>query len=144
MRKSVFVVIPLLAVSALLAACGSTAGSSDPAALQGNTYTTSTVTVDGQEKDLAQGSTLSVTFTDGSISLNAGCNTMTGTVDLADGKVAAGELAATRMACPEELMAQDQQLADFIASGPRWSLSGDSLMMSNDTMMLMLEPSVAP
>lgn len=84
---------------------------------------------------------MTVTFIDDGVSVNAGCNTMFGAADLTNGTIAmAGPMAGTKMACDPALMAQDEEIAAFFASTPRWSIDGEQLMLSNDSTMYMLDP----
>src|SRR5690349_9852868 len=76
-------------------------------ALDGNTYESTSVT----GHDLVAGSSIVVAFTDGSMAVSAGCNTMFGTPTVDDGVLRwTGTPAATLMACSDELMAQDTWL----------------------------------
>ena len=70
---------------------------SAPASLDGTTYTSTAVT--GHE--LVAGSQITMAFADGSVSVNAGCNTIRGSYALdGDTLVVAEDLASTMMACP--------------------------------------------
>lgn len=40
-----------------------------------------------------------------------------------------GPMAQTRMACPDDLAAQDAWLAEFLSGGPTVSLDGDALTL---------------
>ena len=77
------------------------------------TYVSTSVT--GHE--LAEGSTITMSFTETDVSASAGCNTLSGGYSLEGGKVVvSGDLRSTMMACPEPLMAQDTWLAGWLAS----------------------------
>ena len=126
--------IVIAATIALVAALTLTACSSSSASPEGGTYTTNVMTVDGTEQPLALDSTLQVAFVDGGVSVNAGCNTMFGQADLSDGTVTlSGPLAGTKMACPPELMAQDEALSAFFSAGPSWTLDGEVLTLTSGT-----------
>ena len=92
---------------------------------------------------IAPNSTITLTFEGGSLSANAGCNTMAGRYTLIGGKLTAPQLASTMMACDDALMAQDTWLAGFLASGPAYTLAGGTLTLSNgtDTVVLGSAPS---
>lgn len=132
MKKLVGLTVTVLAVAALLSACssGSDAESAD---MVGKTFTTQTVVIEGVESPAADGGTISLTFSDGSISINGGCNTLFGEANWTDGTISvpAGTLASTMMACSEPLMAQDQLLVTFFSSNPTWSLTGDTLTIES-------------
>lgn len=83
-------------------------------ALDGKTYESTSVT----GHDLVEGSSIVVAFTDGSMAVSAGCNTMFGTPAVDDGVLRwTGTPAATLMACSDELMAQDTWLTDLFTAG---------------------------
>ncbi len=65
------------------------------------------------------------------VSVNAGCNTLIGTLDSSSGVVSGpgpeasnGPMASTKMMCEDALMQQDQWLQEFLDSAPRW-IPGD-------------------
>jgi heat shock protein HslJ len=131
----------------LLAACGdggdglsgADPGTSPPPDLAGHVYTSTSVT--GHQ--LAPGSTVTLTFTDDSISANAGCNTMAGPATWSDGvlKVNGGRLATTSMACEGPLMDQDVWLSEFLTSEPKLSAGGGQLLLEGGGTKLVLEES---
>ncbi len=81
--------------------------------------------------EIAEGSQVLITFTDGSMAVEAGCNTQTAGYEVTDGVlVLTGELASTMMACDEPLEAQDTFMADLVTSEPTVELDGDQLVLS--------------
>ena len=93
-----------------------TAGGSDTYAddLEGTSYG-STATVG---RDLVADSTVELTFSDGQMTVIAGCNTIGGSVEVIDGTLAfSGEPRSTMMACSEDLTAQDQFLIGWFTDG---------------------------
>jgi heat shock protein HslJ len=138
--------IALLALAGLtFAACGSDddGGSGDadststPTAedLSGRGFVSSEVT----GYDLVEGSEITMNFLDDSVSVNAGCNTMNGGFEIADGAFVAGEFAMTMMACDDPLMDQDTWLGEFLASSPSISLDGSTLSFSGDEVTITLD-----
>ena len=68
--------------------------------------------------DLVADTTIRLTFEDGNLSVNAGCNTMFAPYELtADSLAWTEEPAATMMGCPDDLAAQDQWLAELFTTG---------------------------
>jgi heat shock protein HslJ len=123
------------ALSALaLAGCGSSADgpegrSAEPLDLDGKTFTATEVT--GWVP--VTGTTIQLTFEDGRVSGQAGCNTMNGGATWADGVlVLEGPMASTMMACDRGLEAQDQWLMELLESEPRLSLDGETLVIGTD------------
>ncbi len=59
------------------------------------------------------------------VSAALGCNRMIGEYTLAHGVLRAGPMAATRMACPQELMARDDRFAAMLTAGAACRLTDD-------------------
>ena len=129
--------IALLALAGLtLAACGSDddATSGSTGNLSGRGFVSSAVT----GHDLVEGSEITMRFLDGSVSVNAGCNTMNGGYEIVDGVFVAGEFAMTMMACDDALMAQDTWLGEFLSSSPAIALEEPTLSFSGDGVVVTL------
>jgi heat shock protein HslJ len=121
----------LVAVTALLAACGSDdqggegggeGGGDAPttADLDGTTYTSTDVS----GHDLAEDTTVTLTCGDGTLAVDAGCNTQSAAYEVADGTLAwTGPAAATLKACPPPLEEQDQWLGGLFTDAwtRRWT-----------------------
>lgn len=107
-----------------LAACGG--GGAD---LAGSSFTS----IEVRGHDLVEGSRVTLTFADGQVSANAGCNTMNGAATW-DGETleVEGPLASTMMACEEPLMEQDDWLSDFLTSSPDLAVDGGELTLGDD------------
>ncbi len=142
-------VLAVLAVGLLVGACGGGSSSAPDgtaapgsavtsADLDGNTFESTSV----EGHDLVAGTTVRLTFEHGSMSANAGCNTMSGTYDVTDGRLTwAGHPMSTMMGCPEDLMAQDTWLSDLLVRGVDATLVGDDLTLvsGNTTLELRRE-----
>jgi heat shock protein HslJ len=124
-----------------LAACGDDdGGSSAEPDVDGTEWVSSEVT--GHE--LVAGTEIRLTFQNGRVSANAGCNTMGGeyTFDGSTMSVAAMEM--TDMGCEEQLAAQDEFLATQLGSGPTVEVDGDLLTLtSGEATMTMIDSEVA-
>ena len=92
-------------------------------ALDGQTF----VAEEATGRELVAGSTLTMTFEDGRLGVNAGCNQMSGAYEV-DGTTLAWIDApiATMMACEPDLMAQDEWIAAVLTDGVEASLDGRS------------------
>ena len=136
-----------LAVVTLVAACSGGPGSSGPPStgspapspsavttVDGTTYISTAVT----GATLAPGSQVRLTFKDGHLTANAGCNTMAGSYTITNGRLATTQMATTEMACPGPLMTQDQWVAGLL-SGADVTLAGDTLTLDNGTIKLTLQ-----
>jgi heat shock protein HslJ len=139
----------LLGTVALLASCGATpapgAGTSAPdggvgAGVDGRTFLSTGVEVDGTDHPLVPGSSIRTTFADGRIAVTAGCNSMGGEVrfDGARMRLTSG-LSTTELGCPEQLMAQDRWVADLLTAGCDLSLRGDRLTLRSGRTVIALQ-----
>lgn len=86
------------------------------------------------------GSQLTMTFDDGQLSANAGCNTLGGGYELADGTLSlVGEPRATMMACSDELMAQDTWLTELLTGGVEATVEGSTLTLTSGDVTIVLD-----
>ncbi len=133
----------LLTATILLAGCSSAGGAASPsptaASLEGRTFLSTGV----QGQTLVPGSTVRLSFKDGQLGINAGCNHMGGAYSIADGKLTTGQMMMTDMACQEPLMKQDTWVSSFLA-GAAVTLAGDTLTLKNgDVTMTLTDRKVA-
>ena len=106
--------------------------------LEGTAYVSSSVT----GHDLVEGSTINLSFEGPRMQLSAGCNIISAAYDVTDGTLAwTGEPAATMMACPDDLMAQDQWLIELFQDGVTATSDGSTLTLANDDVTIELESS---
>ncbi|KAF0847401.1 META domain-containing protein [Nocardia caishijiensis] len=76
------------------------------------------------------GGPMTLTFDDGRITANSGCNTSGGAVDLSDNVLRVSRLAGTLMGCPGERGQADAWQTTFLEAGPTWRLDGDDLTLT--------------
>ena len=89
------------------------------------------------------GTHVRLSFKDGRVGINAGCNSMSGAYQIVDGRLVTGNMAATEMGCEAPLMAQDRWVGAFIG-GATLTLAGDTLTLRNgDTTMTLKDRAVA-
>ena len=94
--------------------------------LDGATY----VSTAAQGHDLVEGSSVRLAFEDGRLAVQAGCNTQSAAYAVSDGRLAwSGPPLGTRMACPDDLMAQDAWVAGLLVEGLDATLDGDDLTL---------------
>lgn len=105
-----------------------------PSDLEGRTFLSTGVT----GSTLVPGSQVRLTFQDGSMGVQAGCNSMGGAYTIEDGVLRVGAMMTTEMACEEPLMAQDQWLSAFL-DGAAIALDGDTLTLSKGGTTLTLQ-----
>lgn len=134
----------VLALPLALAGCGDGGGTGStgrPAPdLDGTAWIATKVTEDGKPRPLVTGSTLRVEFTDGNISINAGCNGMGGGYRVTGaGELSTGTLAGTLMACDQPLMDQDRWLSETVFASPlAVTVDGDTLTLARGGLELVL------
>jgi heat shock protein HslJ len=103
--------------------------------LEGSTYVSTSVT--GEE--LVEGSTINLSFEGPRMQMSAGCNIISAAYEINDGTLAwTGEPAATMMACPDDLTAQDQWLIKFFQDGVTATSDGSTLTLANDDVTIEL------
>jgi heat shock protein HslJ len=144
MRK--YIAVGALALG-LLAACGdddteqTQPPASEPAAapstaagaaadLNGMSFTAAELVVDGQARPAAAGTQLTLSFADGNVSADFGCNTGSGPYRVEDGALVVERLSTTRKACAGELGDQDGFMNELLASSPAVQLDGDQLTLT--------------
>lgn len=77
-------------------------------------------------------SSLTLQFSDGEVSGNAGCNNFRGSFKTSGHRVEFGVAATTRRACSEELMTQEREFLAALTSTVRWNIEGDVLDMHRE------------
>jgi heat shock protein HslJ len=107
-----------------------------PDDLDGATFTSTAV--DG--RDLAAGSSVTISFDSGQLTMNTGCNTIGGgyTITARTLTLDAGAR-STRMACERSLMDQDEFLTDWLQAGVDWRLDGNALTLDGQGVRMRLE-----
>lgn len=128
-------VLGLLAIAAV-SGCSSNSETPDPVADPAGRVFISTQ-VDGTP--IPGGGPLSLDFTTpGLVAATAGCNTASGTVEFTDGKITTDTMASTMMACEPAVMESDAWVTTFLSAQPSWTLSGDTLTVTTDTITVTL------
>lgn len=123
--------------SVSVSASASESGRATRSDLDGKTFVATEVT--GSHTQVPD-STITIAFEGGSLSANAGCNTMVGRYTLVGGKLTAPQLASTMMACLGDLGDQDTWLGAFLGSSPTYTLDGDTLTLTNGTDTVVFGP----
>lgn len=119
----------LAGAALLLAACGD--DENEPAdataSVEGKTF----LSVGSDNFEIVEGSTIRLTFQDGSIGAVAGCNNLGGSYVIVDGVLQVGDLVQTQMACDEALMDQDERLVEFLGSEPTVTIDGSDMTLTS-------------
>ncbi|MFD3508327.1 META domain-containing protein [Nocardia sp. NPDC058666] len=128
MRITVRRLAALAVLTAAVAGCGSAEKepADEAATPMGHTY----ISTEVEGGSIPGGGPLTLTFADGRISANSGCNTSSGTVDLSDRILRTSALASTLMGCPGEGAKADGWQNTFLESAPGWRLDGGKLTLT--------------
>lgn len=123
-----------LASALLILGCSAAGGSgAAPAALDGRTFLSTGI----EGASLVPNSQVRLSFTDGGLTANAGCNHLGGTYTIDGDRLRIAQVSSTEMACEEPLMQQDQWLSSFL-SDVLFTLDTDTLLLANGDMRLTL------
>ena len=153
---------PSLVIAALLiAACGSTPPGASPTpepsptptpgpteppptGLDGRHFLSVSVTQDGEPRPLVPGTQIRLSFADGSVSAQAGCNIFGGSYSMDGDQLVVVGGGMTEMGCDPPRHAQDDWLFGFLGSRPTLQLSGSDLVLtSGSTVITLLDREVA-
>ncbi len=135
MHKRASVILALASILVLGACGGGGTGAPGPTDQSPDGRTFLSTTVEGQT--LVKGSTLRLSFGDGHVSANAGCNSMSGRYRIDEDRLVVDTLATTEMACDPPLMEQDQWVADLL-DGATITLDGDTLSLTKGVIHVVL------
>lgn len=76
---------------------------------------------------------------DGSINGNGGCNNFFGSLQTTDDGLSVGELGATRMACPTEIMDREMAFMKALQDTTQFEMGGESLQLLGAGNVLLAE-----
>jgi heat shock protein HslJ len=123
-----------------LAGCGGESGAGGSSELGGKTYLSTAVTENGAPKMLAPNTRIRLEFRDdGTLTANAGCNSIGGKAATGDGKLKVDDLAVTEMGCDAPRHAQDTWLVELLQSTPHWKAEADKLTITSGGTVLQLQ-----
>jgi heat shock protein HslJ len=95
-------------------------------------------------KDLVPGTEIRLSFDDGQVSLNAGCNSMSGPYRLEDGALHVDGFGMTAIGCDAPRHAQDDWLAQLLSDRPELELDEPRLTLrSSDVTVVFLDREMA-
>lgn len=120
-----------LILALLVTACSDqTSGeSAQGPAVTGRTFQSTEVT----GRQLAEATKITLTFPEpGKIGANAGCNHLFGDVVFEGDRMVVTAMGGTDMGCDKARHDQDQWLTTFLQAKPKWSLNGDTLVLSGE------------
>jgi heat shock protein HslJ len=107
-------------------------------ALTGREFLSNGITDGGAPFDLVPGTRVRLTFNDGNLSAQAGCNIIGGTYRVDGGRLVFEGGSMTEMACDQGRDGQDQWLIAFLGSKPSVTLAGTDLTLDNGRVIMRL------
>ncbi|MEV6288184.1 META domain-containing protein [Kribbella sp. NPDC051770] len=123
----------------VLTGCGDESGAG-AGGLSGKTYLSTALTENGAPKQVAPSTRISLQFKDdGSLSANAGCNSIGGKFSSGGGKLSVEDLNLTNMACDGPRQQQEEWLLSVLNSKPAWKVDGDQLTITADQRVIVLQ-----
>jgi len=134
LRTSVILVL-------LLAACTAAPGGGAGNSLDGHDFLSTSVTEDGADRPLVDGTRIRISFDDGQLGASAGCNTIGGTYRIDNGVLVFEGGGMTEMGCDDPRHAQDDWLAEFLGSRPTVTQSGSDLTLTAGGTVITLQDS---
>jgi len=103
----------------------------------GRTFVSTGVTQAGTAKPLVTGTSIRLKILEGGrISVQAGCNTATGSARLEASTLIVDDLASTAMGCEEALQQQDEWITGFFRGRPTWRLDAENLVLTGKDLEL--------
>lgn len=120
--------VPVLVAAGLAAACSGRATTGPGPTPMGHTYISTAVT----GTQIPGGGPLTLTFADGRVSADSGCNTSTGPVSFDGSVLRVSGMASTMMACAAAKSGADAWQTGLLQSAPTWKLSGSTLTLSGN------------
>jgi heat shock protein HslJ len=106
--------------------------------VDGRTFLSTELTVDGAAKQLVAGTRIRLGFEKGTLSAAAGCNTFGATFHLDGAILRTSSGAMTEMGCDRPRADQDQWLFGLLGESPTLALSGDRLTITAGTTVIVL------
>lgn len=109
-----------------------------PVGLIGRQFLSTVVTVDGAPFALVAGTRIRLTFDNGRLSANVGCNTIGGNLTIDGNKLVFSGASMTEMGCDPARMSQDDWLVTLLSSSPSFVLNGNDLTLTSGTTVVTL------
>lgn len=135
--------LPVAVLLLVVAGCGDEGGTTPLTPVEpgpdGTTYVVTAVTEAGKPRPLVDGTEIRLRFDDGQLSITAGCNSMSGRYELADGTLTVESLATTEMGCDPARMDQDTWVAGLFAGPVALRTGADPSLTSGDVVLALAD-----
>ena len=111
--------------------------------VSGREFISVSVSENGADRALVDGTIISMRFYDDNrVNVSAGCNSISGNYEIADGILQMDMMGMTEMGCDPDRHAQDEWISDVLSANPAITLTGDELVLEvtlDDGTMVRLE-----
>lgn len=97
--------------------------------LEGTLWTVDGLVAGDAVSSVPQGVTATLVFAGGLVSVNAGCNSGSGSAAVGDAKITFGPILLTKMACGSGAMAVELRVTSVLRGTQPYSIAGDSLIL---------------
>ena len=106
----------------------------EPAALVGTTWTVTGTVANEAVSSVPMDSTASITIADdGTVAVNTGCNTGSGSIEVGGDTLTFGPIAITKMACPPEQTALETSVLAVVQGEVAYEIDGSNLSLRSGT-----------
>jgi heat shock protein HslJ len=109
--------------------------------LEGTRWVVDGIVAGDAVSSVPAGVTAAITISEGQVSVEAGCNTGGGTVEVADGTLTFGPIALTKMACAQDAMAVEQAVVAALTGRVAYTVEAGILTLGADDAGLVLRAS---
>lgn len=99
--------------------------------LEGTAWQLTTFAGGDVASSLIAGSQITARFAQGQVGGKAGCNQYSSSYTVSGGSLALGEVVATKIACSDEIMAQERQFLAALKSASAFKIAGDTLTITH-------------
>lgn len=108
--------------------------------LTGKTFNSTEV----KGEELVPGTTITISFGPGALTVSAGCNSIRGAYEITDGVLTLGKAAGTLVGCPGDRQKQDEWLTELLTNGVRPYLNDDDLQLLGLGVEIEMKEGTAP
>ncbi len=131
-------IVPSALLVALVTGCSMFPGGGN-LGVAGREFLSTSVTVDGAEQPLVEGTRIRLSFLDDSqLAAYAGCNHFGATYSIDGGVLGVTQVGTTEIGCEPALAEQDAWLFEFLAAQPLITVNADELVLENEVTVLVL------
>ncbi|MDQ3759483.1 MAG: META domain-containing protein, partial [Actinomycetota bacterium] len=140
MKRATAFGLAVVAAWAFTSAVAPVTHGGDESKLFGPAYFATSITKDGEARELVEDTRLRVKFNRDeerdAVTWSAGCNYFGARIVLADAHIDTRQISGTQIGCRRALARQDDWIARFFASDPAYSTEGRRLTLSNERIVI--------